>query len=698
MSTPFIRPLGMAHNPQAAAQLVDRVFNEGRADQFKRELVVNSMQAGATKIVVTAVRVEEDGGFKAAFVDNGMGMASTKIADYIGELFAGASTLGPDQNFQMGARVSTLPWNHDGVLVASWTDGEPEGTMIHLRYDDETKTYGVMPFGDPDDDDVPAQPTGVPNEWMKHEIIEEANHGTVVILLGNSPADNTAANFTQSPSGEFVFPTSATNPRDEWWYYNTKFWDLINCNGERVTLRTYWPAQDFRVWRAITPVCAYPEEDYVLPQCPGCDRPSIHGDDGTARPHTVFHRPANGLKRIIDIYGDPARDEDDRFESGSVHVSAGGHGATVHWVLTPISDRGKSGGPRNTGLPVGLFAERKGDELYAIRVGASDTRNMMAYYGITSTDVRDRLVLVVEPDPRPGSKSYGAVPSSSRRQLMIANGSLPHRVWGGEFSRNLPKPIQDRLDYYAVSASLTDAARQKAAARKMEELFGRRPSRRPNTNGLPVGTADTVYGTPNTGSTGTRDPDDTRPPHPPRERSPHGHKPNPAIVPLPEGLQTSAGRKGKPKTPIDSTWDGQGKEFRDTPGVMARFNPSTRQLIVNGRHPVLVGLVNDIAAVRQVGKRGVIEKISQNAVTAFYEDYINGVEMYPNTFANRGLGTSPDDFTDKALTDLALTAIAVNTPMIHSVIVGKFRGVPGLKELTKEELAEQPASMEAQTA
>ena len=117
----YAKPLVIASNAKFAANIIDSTFESGAADQYKRELVTNAIEAGATEVRVTAYRFAEfgsEGGVKAAFVDNGEGMSGLKIPQYLTELGSGKKEISPNGNFSMGARVSTLPFNHYGVAIA----------------------------------------------------------------------------------------------------------------------------------------------------------------------------------------------------------------------------------------------------------------------------------------------------------------------------------------------------------------------------------------------------------------------------------------------------------------------------------------------------------------------------------------------------------------------------------------------------
>mgnify|MGYP003603711226 FL=1 len=50
----YAKPLVIASNAKFAANIIDSTFESGAADQYKRELVTNAIEAGATEVRVTA--------------------------------------------------------------------------------------------------------------------------------------------------------------------------------------------------------------------------------------------------------------------------------------------------------------------------------------------------------------------------------------------------------------------------------------------------------------------------------------------------------------------------------------------------------------------------------------------------------------------------------------------------------------------
>ncbi|MGY2061604.1 hypothetical protein ACW9HQ_42595, partial [Nocardia gipuzkoensis] len=144
--------------------LIERSYREGDDTQFLRELVQNGLEAGATKIqlgihwpsAAPDWKVEgapEDYTFtiypkryRLVYYDNGHGMGESMLT-YMTRLLdldsKGQASGDLHGNFAMGVRVSTLPWNKAGVIVASWTHECPVGQLIWLRYvADSTEALG----------------------------------------------------------------------------------------------------------------------------------------------------------------------------------------------------------------------------------------------------------------------------------------------------------------------------------------------------------------------------------------------------------------------------------------------------------------------------------------------------------------------------------------------------------------------------
>ena len=101
---------------------VERAFRESHKHQFLRELVMNALESGAKEIHITpewqAVRLNKV--YRFMIADNGKGMSPEELIRYMNSLGAsGKAVGGVHQNFGIGARTTTLPWNKAGLLVLS---------------------------------------------------------------------------------------------------------------------------------------------------------------------------------------------------------------------------------------------------------------------------------------------------------------------------------------------------------------------------------------------------------------------------------------------------------------------------------------------------------------------------------------------------------------------------------------------------
>jgi len=651
----FIQSLGMARNPKAAARLIETTFNEGQPDQYKRELVWNAVQAKARNIYATAVRLDapdvadpNTAGIKAAFVDDGVGMASGKIVDYIGELFNGESAIGVDGNFQMGARVSTLPFNRAGLLVASWTEAEPEGAMLHIAYDPQSATYGVASW---EVADGVFSPTCEPPDYLHHDAIKRAGHGTVFVLLGNEETDHTVGRVGRDPAtGRFIYPSLRKHEVD-WHYYNTKFWALP----EGVTLHMMWGPQ------------------HIAPNWMDRLPPGFFFEDiiGTGPEGYFSHRRLDGLDSVITK---DAKTEAGEATRGQVQVTSGrGQQAAVHWALFPQSgfERSSGGGDSSTrdyGIPLGVFGEKLGNELYALRTHAAETRAPMEWYGIARRELRDRLVLVVEPAPESPS-TMGATPSSARDRLLIANAALPHDEWGAAFAVKMPEPIKRRLAELNGEQDKGEASRLQKLLARLTARFGR-PLRATPQGEVPTEVGERVHAVPRV--TDTPDPAPSPPPSPPRPPRPSpGHKVGPGEVPVPEAKRRADQRKTREPKPITPQWAAD--EFEGRESMIAKFNAATRTLFLNDGHPVVQDVIVTARAGRRPDAHDEIAALARDAIAEHLIAMIYSVEL----FMTSSWGQVGSDFLKDATSEHALTAAALNIDTIERLVHAKFKGRTG---------------------
>lgn len=668
----FIQSLGMAHNPRGAALLINRTFNEGDLHQYKRELVKNAIQAFATEVRYTAVRFAdygEIGGVKAAFVDNGVGMSSTKIGDYIGELFNGASAMGPDGNFQMGARVSTLPWNHEGILVASWTDEEPEGTLLMIAYDDDREEYRLVGFEDEETGLVTT--TGIPDPSLKHEIICKAGHGTVFVLLGSTPEDHTIGEISRDKSGDVVYPNTRIQI-DDVLYFNSKFWDLDDSMTDSIAIMQ--GPKNLEEWKKYIKPGEWFEDAVMWA--------AEHRQPGASEPKFWFRRARGARERITTAQKNAIKNGGDQVHTGTVDVvSKHGYRATVHWALFPEEHYSRAAGggsdTRDYHIPLGLFGELFQGEIYNVHKWG-ETRHKMEFYGIGKNKVRDRVILIVEPE-KASTSFIGAVPSSSRRQLLIANNELPHDEWGPAFATKMPAEIKKRL------RDLDSTGNDDRSNRLMKNLasFFRRPRKRDDGDeNLPVGDYEPQGDNTDPKKEGTAEPKERK------ERKSRG---------MPRKPIGGTGRKRNLDT-ADSTpnvrlkfinviWNGE--EFSDAElrPMLAHYIPAVRTVYINDEHPVLKALLDDAVKERNIGHKEQVLELAKDAINNHMRTAVVSLELFQASpsMMPEGVGGISDEFVKHGYSDVALSAQLLNVTTMKRLINEAMKGKAGLKRLYVED-------------
>lgn len=174
--------------------LLDRLGEDCHPLQFLRELTQNAVEAilktpeQSGQVVWDVDWLSLDLGdhsaFKLSITDTGCGMTGEEMSQYINQLSSSSSIQSSEGNYGVGAKVAAATRNHAGLIYLSWKHGR--GSMIHLWRNPETKQYGLRQI---------QQPEGTFEHWaelddmVKPEIIGE--HGTKIILFGNSPEQDT---------------------------------------------------------------------------------------------------------------------------------------------------------------------------------------------------------------------------------------------------------------------------------------------------------------------------------------------------------------------------------------------------------------------------------------------------------------------------------------------------------------------------
>lgn len=667
----------------STAGLINRTYNEGTPDQHKRELVWNGVESGATEIRATAIRLsayENEGGIKAAFVDNGEGMTAEKLEDHLGSLLSGRGD--GDGNMHMGGRTSTLTPNPEGVVIASWVDGDPDGSILHIAYNAEQKCYGLK--GYPNGDGTMST-LGIPPEEFKHPIIKKAGHGTVVILLGGSAKDHTVGEILRdetSSSLSFTY-SNKRNIRKDWHYYNAKFTSLR----DGVDLKFMWGNQYLDTWKQdIRPGKWYEDADC---RC--------------GKQHKYTFRSYRGIESILNNEVQKKNDEgivvDAKWaQSGTVQVrSKRGYPATVTWGLFEHGwfDRnpGGGGGSDDTdfGLSLGLFGEKFNDEVYNVNPNQQN-RALMEKYGIVRANLRDHVVLLVEPG-KPSATFMGAEPTSSRRQLMIANNPLPHDEWGEDFIGKMPSPIVERLKM--LSGEDPDDDSETLIKRMKDRIAGfftrpRVDKSSTSTSGMSDGSGTSPSGVPGPGS------DNNLPGSETNEGSgikcdegctcsKHTPKPPTPGSPRSGSITGGRGRKTLGETEATNTlvipkvdWDYTGEEFKESPANLVRFvSGRAGTIYINGGHPYLKEMIRTEQAVRPKSKSDEVNKLIIEAIKVYMAAHVMAVQSYvKSTWVPEG-GITDTKWVRSALTEESLSAALLNQAYLETIIRKPFQGRTG---------------------
>lgn len=493
-----------ADGARAGAVLIERSYREGDDTQFLRELVQNGLEAGATKIQLgihwpsaatdwSVADVPDDypynirpQRYRMVYYDNGCGMGD-EMLDYMAGLLdlssKNQSAGDLHGNFAMGVRVSTLPWNKAGVIVASWTREFPDGKLMWLRFvpeksdalgyyeaatlrweeDGKTLSNEVAP-ADLFDEFVSDRP-----DWLGKRDSEtgEIGTGTMFLFLGNTGQEHTFL----GPEGNWK---THTGPN-----YLTHRYHTHPAN---VEIR------------------------YEDPRTGDVDAWASRRRDRKGRT-TLDGSTADSDSRVLN---EPVRPTG-ILMSGAISQKGMSQSATI-----PLPDGGKilvnlihpeavqTGGGRRLAERPGISVLYK-NELYHRRDGARDYQK----FGISSASVYRRLSIVIEPRQADDVNDPlgGVFPAQARTSLnyvqpatsTAAGRDLPWGVFEQTFIDNMPdfvvKAIEASIpdDHTDVDQDIIDKV-----AQPFMEMF-KRVVWFPKENGATKGT---ITGNGSSGATG----------------------------------------------------------------------------------------------------------------------------------------------------------------------------------------------------
>lgn len=427
--------------------LVNRTYRESGPFQWARETYINAREAGATRVEfgIEWQAVANKGVHRRLIADNGCGMDPEQMVEFFNTYGGGGKPIGGEhENFGVGAKTSLLPWNTHGVVVVSWVDGDP--SMIWIHRNSDTGEYGlkVERAEDPDTGESTLEAVYAPYDDEEHGCDWESikpdwidDHGTVLVLLGGSPAEDTVLGDPHREGAE-----SETDIKGLSSYLNRRIWEVgekaeLHVDELRTNDQAQWP-------------------------------PNVeigHGPQAKAGPdRRTNRRRIMGARWFIEY---PSK----AYKLGSLEASDTetlSDGTEINWFLWA----GKRPDVHSYAAKPGYIAALYRGELYNVTSHHSTYRS----FGIVEQEVRQRVWLIIKPPALKDGK-HGVYPRNDRNALLLKGGpyagrELPLNEWAGEFADNMPDEIM-----VAITAARTrgDGTIEDAAWRdRLVERFGSR--------------------------------------------------------------------------------------------------------------------------------------------------------------------------------------------------------------------------------
>jgi hypothetical protein len=422
---------------QGTQHLIERAYRESGPYQWVRETLINAIEAGATRIEygIEWQAVQELGVYRRVVADNGRGMTAEELVEFFNTFGGSGKPIGGvHENFGVGAKTSLMPWNKLGVVVISWVHGQ--AAMIWVQQDPDTGEYGlkleraedpttgqesleevVTPYADPDH--------GCDWAALKPDWIED--HGTVIVLLGNSPDTDTVLGDASREEGEIKGIST---------YLNRRIWEIpdgveVYVDELRGNDRASWPPS----------------------------KTMAHGPQQKgSRDRRTNKRAIRGARYYVQY---------ENYDAGSLAHSGSmtlRDETKVLWYLWE-GERPRVDSYAAIG---GYIAALYRNELYDVSGHPATYRS----FGIGEAGVRRRLWLVIEPPILDEHGRQGVYPRTDRNALLLkggpnAGGALPFADWGEEFADRMPDEIRDALRKARTGAdgTLDDSWRDRLAER-----------------------------------------------------------------------------------------------------------------------------------------------------------------------------------------------------------------------------------------
>ena len=421
----------MKINIVGASTWVNRMFEACGNYQWAREFLRNALEADAKNIEfgIEWQAVASLGVYRRTIIDDGCGMSADELREFFSTLGAGAKKIGGvHDNFGVGAKIASLPWNPNGVVVISYKDGR--ASMIWIALDSETGDYELEEFSVDGELSCVIDPNEV--EWdegtdwssVRPDWIKE--HGTVIVLLGSDEYPDTILGNPDAGEGDIKGLSV---------YLNTRFWDLasveVKVSEVRSEHKNQWPERrDER--------------------------------DDSRRPN---NRTIRGAKfYLTDVEGSKGK------LAATGVLSAEDGRVPIEWYLW----EGERPAIHSYAKKPGYVAIRYNGELFQL----TSSKVHFRWFGVVESKVQQNLTIILEPQHFQVSNGrWGVHPDQSRNRLIFTGGGakgvdLPMSDWGLEFADEMPEIIREAIR--KARGELGGSIEDEGYRKRLQDKFGDR--------------------------------------------------------------------------------------------------------------------------------------------------------------------------------------------------------------------------------
>lgn len=392
---------------------VERTYRESGQFQWVRETIVNAIEADATRMEfgIEWQAVRNRGLYRRMISDNGKGMTAEELVSFFNTFGGGGKVIGgAHENFGVGSKTSLLPWNRYGLVVISWVSGTP--SMIWVTQEKASGEYGLKVL-------ETAEPAS--KIFSSHEVVRPfldhehgcdwrtvkpswiGNNGTVIILLGNHPGQNT---ILGDPNREEQDIKGISK------YINQRFWEIpssfsLSIEELRTQNKENWPKPYSTDWQGLTQA--------------NDSRTNLRSIKG-AKHFVEYSFGTGGLK-----------------EKGIVTLE---DSTEIEWYLW----NGERPEIHSYAAEKGFIAAIYKNELYDF----NQHHSLYRAFGISEATVRNNVWLIVKPHTYSERAKKGVYPRTDRNALLMKSGTgavlpLPMAEWGAQFSERMPEAIRNAI-------------------------------------------------------------------------------------------------------------------------------------------------------------------------------------------------------------------------------------------------------------